>query len=178
MKVELKNVKYAAFASEETHCFSATVYLDGKASIQVSNEGHGGGDMMRDLVPGATARLDAYCKTLPPVPMSWDENRTLPMDAEILIGDLMNAWLEDKHSKNLKAALQRSFATKIVFTRSDKPGIWEVKLKGQKVTPEHIVKFKATRPYAAVVLNELPIDEAFKVQSAAMKQEAETIVKT
>src|SRR3546814_21105562 len=27
MKIELKNVKYAAFASAETNCFQATVYI-------------------------------------------------------------------------------------------------------------------------------------------------------
>ena len=29
MKIELKNVQYAAFASEETNCFEATIYVDG-----------------------------------------------------------------------------------------------------------------------------------------------------
>jgi hypothetical protein len=44
MKVELKNVKYSAFASQETHCFEATVYIDGKRVGTVSNEGYGGPD--------------------------------------------------------------------------------------------------------------------------------------
>jgi len=43
-KIELKNIKYAAFASEETHCYDATLYLDGKAMFRVGNDGHGGCD--------------------------------------------------------------------------------------------------------------------------------------
>ena len=41
-KFELKNVKYAAFASEDSHCFEATLYKDGKRWCIVSDDGHGG----------------------------------------------------------------------------------------------------------------------------------------
>ena len=30
MKIKIKNIKYAAFQSQETHCFEATVYVDGR----------------------------------------------------------------------------------------------------------------------------------------------------
>jgi hypothetical protein len=42
--ITLKNLKHAEFASEETHCYSATVYLDGKRFCLASNDGHGGPD--------------------------------------------------------------------------------------------------------------------------------------
>lgn len=44
MKLELKNLKIAEFASEETTCYQATVYVDGVRAILASNEGHGGPD--------------------------------------------------------------------------------------------------------------------------------------
>lgn len=44
IKITLKNLKYAAFASQETACFAATVYVDGKRLCTARNEGHGGGD--------------------------------------------------------------------------------------------------------------------------------------
>lgn len=40
--IELKNVKFNAHFSRETHCFTATVYLDGKAVMKVENDGNGG----------------------------------------------------------------------------------------------------------------------------------------
>lgn len=43
-KIELKNLKTAEFASEETHCYEATVYVDGKRFCIASNQGHGGPD--------------------------------------------------------------------------------------------------------------------------------------
>ncbi len=42
--ITLKNLKVAEFASEETVCFQATVYVDGKRFCIASNEGHGGPD--------------------------------------------------------------------------------------------------------------------------------------
>ena len=40
----LKNIKHAEFASQETHCFEATIYLHGKPAIKVENDGRGGAD--------------------------------------------------------------------------------------------------------------------------------------
>jgi hypothetical protein len=42
--LELRGIKYAAFASEETFCYSATLYLNGRKIAIVSNDGHGGAD--------------------------------------------------------------------------------------------------------------------------------------
>ena len=46
MKLELKNIKVAAFASEETHCYEASLWVDGVRVGRVANEGHGGPDML------------------------------------------------------------------------------------------------------------------------------------
>jgi hypothetical protein len=42
MKLELRAVKTVKALSEETQCFSATVYADGRLAGTVSNRGHGG----------------------------------------------------------------------------------------------------------------------------------------
>ena len=41
-RLTLKSFKHAAFLSEETNAFSATVYFDGKRVGHAKNEGHGG----------------------------------------------------------------------------------------------------------------------------------------
>ena len=43
-KIELKNISYYKQGSEETPCYNAVVYVDGKKMIDVSNDGHGGCD--------------------------------------------------------------------------------------------------------------------------------------
>jgi hypothetical protein len=60
MKVTLSKIKYAAFASQETNCFEAVVLLDGVPSIHVRNDGHGGCNYERDIVPGSSKRLPLF----------------------------------------------------------------------------------------------------------------------
>lgn len=43
-KIEIKNIKISDFASEETTCFQASVYLDGERICTASNQGTGGGN--------------------------------------------------------------------------------------------------------------------------------------
>ena len=43
--LEVKNISHYARGSEETPCYNATVYINGKRSIEVSNDGRGGCDM-------------------------------------------------------------------------------------------------------------------------------------
>ena len=44
MKLELKNITYYKQGSQETPCYNAIVYVDGKKMIDVGNDGHGGSD--------------------------------------------------------------------------------------------------------------------------------------
>jgi hypothetical protein len=43
-KLEVKNISHYARGSEETPCYNATVYINGKKAVEVSNDGHGGSD--------------------------------------------------------------------------------------------------------------------------------------
>lgn len=102
MNIEIKNVKYAAFNSEETHCFSATVYKDGKAWCTVRNEGHGGPDDFNPVkgndYKALYKEIKEFEKTLPQRECSWNDKKTgkpcmMDSNLEIVIGDLMNEWL-------------------------------------------------------------------------------------
>jgi hypothetical protein len=168
MQIELKNIKHVESMSEETDCFSAVVYMDGVKSIEVENRGKGGAHRVHNLIPGAYDQLDAYCKTLPPVPSGYG-GVPLDMDAELHISQLVEAWLQAKADKQHKLRLSKAFVTKIVYTRSDKPGIWEVKLKTGKVTPELLVKFRSARPEVVSVLNSMNIDEAVELEKAKIQ---------
>jgi hypothetical protein len=45
--ITLKNLKHFAAGSQETYCFTATVYLDGKKVGTAENDGHGGETIVR-----------------------------------------------------------------------------------------------------------------------------------
>lgn len=108
MKIELKNVKYAAFASEETNCFSLTIYVDGVRSGTARNDGKGG---MTFIEPHSLReRFEAFAATLPPLDVSrlGTPGETMPMDAELLIDGLFEDHLT-------KRDLKRLCSTKVLF---------------------------------------------------------------
>jgi len=63
-KLEVKNISYYARGSEETPCYNATVYINGKKAIEVSNEGHGGSDRQHtypEMQRGLLQEVNKYC---------------------------------------------------------------------------------------------------------------------
>ena len=112
MNIELKNVKHAAFASEETECFSATIYIDGKKAGEVSNDGHGGPDSFHPWA--LQTKIDAYAKTLPKADISHfyndGEKHEMEQSAEMLIGEILNKYLETRQ-------LKRMCANKVLFRK-------------------------------------------------------------
>jgi hypothetical protein len=67
MKLELKKIKVCKWASEETHCYQATLYRDGVPIIEVSNEGYGGSDSQWAIKPFENNIIDEvedWCKIL------------------------------------------------------------------------------------------------------------------
>lgn len=150
MKIEIRNVKYAKFASQETECFQATVLIDGKVVGQVSNEGHGGNNMYYPHSVETT--LDEHAKTLPPCQTQYGP---LEMSADLIIGDLFTQWLL---AKDLKTALK----TRVLFVRDGKL-LQTKKYPKEQVarianTPELALQLKAEK-----VLNSLPFDEALSI---------------
>lgn len=67
MKIELKKVKFMEKMSEETNCFFAELYVNGKNIGYCKNDGRGG---CTEVIPYAKHReifveVERYCKTLP-----------------------------------------------------------------------------------------------------------------
>ena len=98
MKIELRNVKHMPSLSEETECFSAIIYIDGKKRGDARNRGHGG---QTDITPCTLAEeLNAYAATLPDVIYG---GMTLKMNAELLIDEILGDELQRKQLKRLCA---------------------------------------------------------------------------
>lgn len=95
MKIELKKVSYSKALSEETPAYAGEVWVDGKKRGTVRNQGHGGPDMIwpHDLA----SEIEAYAKTLPPIPASKDTfGMEIPMSAELIFGKLLEKHLAAK----------------------------------------------------------------------------------
>lgn len=99
----IKNLKFAEFASEETLCFEATLYVDGKSVGHVRNAGKGGPneydswDTERELialVKAANIQVKAY-------------GTTLTKDLDWIVGDLVNEALLIKDAKALRTKVAK-----------------------------------------------------------------------
>ena len=159
MKIELKNIKHSEFASHETNCYEATIYINGKREGVVSNDGQGGCDSVH---PRQLAQeIDAYAKTLPPVVCEWIDPKTgepfvLEQTHETIFGELLTDWLVDKD-------LKRSLKTKIIFMKEDGK-VYETKTqKPAELKLTLSIPRLAERLSAKVVLNNLPYAEAKQI---------------
>ena len=166
MKLELKKIKYCKWMSEETHCYNAVVYVDGKAMISVSNEGHGGSNSEWAIKPFTQQdvdRVNAWCeKNLP----KWKgfDGKMFPTDLEIWCGEEMNKYLTDKY---LKKDFKRDLKSKILFVENK--GLRQTTFKKCKaLTDAHFKYFKSKYPNLSA-LNFMPQDKAFKIYAQYMK---------
>lgn len=159
MKIELNNIKHAEFASQETNCYEATIYIDGKREGLVSNDGQGGCD---NVTPWQLAQeIDAYAKTLPPVVCEWIDPKTgepfvLEQTHETIFGELLNDWMLDND-------LKKSLSRKILFTKEDGKVYATKTQKPAELKLTLSIPRLAERLSAKVVLNNLPYAKAKKI---------------
>lgn len=154
MNITLKNVKYSEFMSQETNCFEAAIYIDGKRAGEVSNDGHGGANRYHPYALEAT--INDYAKTLPPVVYDWagrssnEEPLIIEQDADTITGNLIVEWLQ---ARDLKKTLSKY----VVYTKDDGK-IYQTKFKDHKAAlahPDLMLRVGAKR-----VLNFMPFEQA------------------
>lgn len=155
MKIELKNIKHSEFASQETNCYEATIYIDGKKAGIVDNDGRGGCD---NVHPWELAvKIDEYAKTLPKMSLGTGSNAVeIEQNHETIFGDLLTEWL---HAKDLKRALSRY----VMFTRDDgrlyqSTGMKKDALAKYLSEPKLPEAIKSKE-----ILNLMPFDKALKI---------------
>lgn len=164
MNLELKAIKHSAFASQETHCYEAALYLDGQPLTIVSNQGHGGCDddyqhpkckLSNEDYRAKMMEISDYFKSLPPVKTDMiirGEPFEHQPDLEGWCCDQVNLHLAGKD-------LKRMLKSKVVmFDRSDGK-IYTVK---KKYHPDQLDKINAKWPEHDI-LNAMPFDEALKL---------------
>ena len=152
MKLELKNIKHTSWASEETHCYQASLYVDGKPVSIVSNDGHGGEDSYYDhpkFKGGKSAWCDKmqevheYFASLPKTHACDLFPDGMKQCLEFWCCDQVNDWLS---ARELKSKLKKQF----LFQFADKVGVF-----AHKTRP--------SRAHKATILNDLPFDEALSI---------------
>lgn len=162
MKIELKNIKYSAFASHETSCYSATIYVDSKKAGTVDNEGYGGCDNISwdDRIFGQA--VEDWATSQPKIKTEYGE---MTYRLELLFGQLLDQWLLAKElTRNLKKGL-------LVRDADTKEGSWRIFTGALSQTIPQTMLGSLIRTGKvradAVCLNTLPLSEALKLWAAA-----------
>ena len=156
--IELKGFKHSEFASEETHCYEASVYFNGKIIGVVSNHGHGASDdfdgdykIWRDLEVRMKSDHPQYH-------MEWDDSWN-DMSMEVWCGEQVNKWLSHKDFK-------KYMKSKVVFvdpTSDDPKAIRYMTFKGvRKIDQRYVDHIKNKYP-AYQVLNDMPEADALAI---------------
>jgi len=160
-RIQLKNIKYAAFASEETHCYSASVYFDGKRVGTVKNDGHGGADYEYIEDRDGWDEMGKYIATLDSITETFggESAYCIIMDLEIICGDLVNEWLIDRD-------LKRALSKKVLFTKVGKDGVFQSKTAKNKATLDHWITQIDARDDTSQILNCLTLDDAREIYAA------------
>jgi hypothetical protein len=163
MKIELKNIKFSEFASHETNCYQATIYIDGKRVGTVENDGQGGCDHVHPYQ--VANQIDEYAKTLPVTICSFNDPETgklaeMEQNHETIFGELINQWLFEK---DLKKALSK----RILFVKEDGK-VYETKaLKADQLKLNLSQGRLPEMLKAKAILNLLPFDQALNIYKGA-----------
>jgi hypothetical protein len=165
MNIELRNIKTHAGLSEETHAYTATVYWNGRKAIEVSNHGHGGGDMQYPVAPFTyddVTYIDAICENELPMWGSQfdpDEGDTHRTDLEMWCSEEVNDFLSARD-------LKRKLKSRALFTMPDEKGLFEIKYRGRKPYDAALGDNVEKRNEGAKLLNRMTFDEALKAYLA------------
>jgi hypothetical protein len=108
MKIELRKISTNERMSEETTCFVADLYLDGKKVGECHNNGHGGCTDYHgiDLRHSDTIKkMEDYCKSLPKVQYQGSE---WEQSLEGVIDELVEEHLKQKELKKIEKFMEKS----------------------------------------------------------------------
>ena len=162
MKLELKNIKHTSWASEETHCYQASLYVDGKPVAIVSNDGHGGADRYYDhpkFKGGKSAWCDKmqevheYFKSLPNTPSEWSPEG-MEQCLEFWCADQVNDWLSARE-------LKKKLKSHVLFQLKYKDGVFQTKFHPTVTNGEWVINKQAGQTRR--ILNDMPFDEALSI---------------
>lgn len=154
--IEMKAIKRSEFASEETHCYEAKIYLNGKQFCEVSNHGRGASDdqhPLGDYTYKDVRALDQRCRNEMPKWSMLDDTEH-HTNLEMWCGDQINKWLAFKD-------MTRLMKSKVLMVDGD--GISTFGYKGvKKLDARHLIHAERAYP-KDIILNTLPVDQAFDI---------------
>ena len=165
--IELRHFDFGANSTRETHCFPATIYLDGEPVMKVSNDGNGGAHNYRPLHSQSnesfrTMLNESFKKAYESLDDRIREryksilekgDHDLSFSLDYVITELVNERL-------CLEQMRKDMKSKVVFFDSNDSRIYFYKIKPTEENMRYI-KSKTQKDAGIVWLNDLPEAEAF-----------------
>ena len=165
-KLELKNITYYKQGSEETPCYNAVVYVNGKKLIDVGNDGHGGSDRQNgcgDYSYKDVEKVDSWIKDNFPKGSFESGGKTHYYDYDL------ESWCHDRlyeflDKKILKKELQKKYLCVMQDDYKDERFLVSWKRRGKDFDESFQKYLVAKEPdLVGKCLNFLPFDKAWKI---------------
>jgi hypothetical protein len=158
MKIELKKISFSERMSDETNCFIADLYINGKKVGECNNDGRGGctnygGNTKEDNV--LIAEAEKYCKTLPKV-KSEKLKFEYAQSLESVIDDILTEFLVAKELKKKQKMFLKAFCYGVPNGYSYRTSSWTGRTLAQvdKITLQRAYnKIKSELKTGEVFLN-------------------------
>ena len=172
-RITLKSIKHTAWASQETHCFQAVIYFDGKRALNVENDGRGACNNYwntKDQTTEEGRKMLDECRQHAHEFLKENRDLTMEVDGETIDmsdmpdSELLDWLITDLVNEHLcLKEMRKSLKKEIVIFDSKKNIFFYFE---QKPTPEAMSACK--RGYSDedkywVYLNDLSEQEAFKL---------------
>lgn len=144
MKIELRNVKINLSFSQETLCFTANIYVDGKKVGWAQNEGNGGSCSYGFSDSDFGAKVENYVNALPEesIDMGNGEKMNIKPCMDFLLSDLAEQVAEEKQNQKIKKQeekFKKQFEAKglpimVKLQKGNKVSYWGLKSIAHKPT--------------------------------------------
>lgn len=153
MNITLKKLKHVQSRSEETHCFSADVYVDGKMLCEADNDGRGGSNSYFPSAKSPNDWREQLASIEKELGKETIKEYNIPNSLEIVVGDLINNTLI---VKDVKSLIKR----RVAYV-SAKPGIFQLPAK-YKPSPDLFEQLKKSDWWTPEheLLAEMPLERA------------------
>lgn len=167
MNLHLKNIKFSQFASQETYCYQASLFLDNKKIAQVSNSGQGGSDC-QDFVNREVERIvNNYYRSLPKKIITMSKSGHGVFGEPFEVSESLEGFCNDSVFEWLLLREAKKLLKKFHYIRKSDMEI-------RTITGKHIVNaalianVKKSKWWSddCVCLNELELDEVIKYMKA------------
>ena len=161
--LEVKNLSHYARGSEETPCYNATVYINGKKAIEISNDGRGGMDMQHQYPDieerGSVEQAENWCKqksgkeSFTYTSDGEEEVCSYDIDLEQYCHKVLYDWLDTK-------SLKKDMKAKYLFVEKGQLMAYKRIANDTETSFKHF--FEKNHPNEKC-LNFLPFDDALKM---------------